>query len=175
MIWYFVVLFSRSLKFFCSKNRISFPFCLIGDKCFVECSIVEVCPVVVEMRGYSFLFLEQSLKLLKIDWLLVLWRFLKIDRWRHHFYFCLFRRNCEKRDEISILKNLKMDWRRQHHQENEFCFIFEENILILWFDKSWGFSKNRMMTSSVLSWMFHFRLSLEKWMSLVLSQRKVIF
>ena len=55
------------------------------------------------------------------------------------------------------------------------CLIIEENILFYIFWWKLMFSENRTMTSSDSSKMFHFCLSLEKWMSLVLSQRKVIF
>ena len=99
-------LFSRSLKFFHSKNRNSISF--LFDWWFVFCRIFHCWGLSRCCRemGYSFLFLEQSLNLLKIYWLLVWWRFLKIDWWRHHFYFCLFRRNWKEIDNISILNKI---------------------------------------------------------------------
>ena len=107
LIWYFVVLYFQDLwNSSVLKIETSFPFCLIGDSCFVEYSIVEVYLLVVEKREYNFLFLEQSINLLKIDCLLVLWRFLIIDWWRHHFCFCLLWNNWEDSELISILKKI---------------------------------------------------------------------
>ena len=71
---------------------------------------------------------------------------------------------------------LKIDWWRHHHREKEFCLFIEEKYFVIHF--FWWklrFSKNRSMMSSDSSRMFHSCLSLEKWMSFVLGQRKLIF
>ena len=103
--------------------------------------------------GCDFLFLDQFLNLLKIDWLLVLWGFLKIDRWRHHLVFA-----CFEEIDNKILKTpfpIKSKNRVMTSSDSSplfhWCGYCWKSLDYVWLDlieNNFDFSKNRMMTSS---------------------------